>query len=132
MLAEAGSLFYRPKDKKMHADKAKQNFYRTGGDMFMLLNIWEQWSEANYSQSFVLVPSGVILVSYLLADGAMKTMFSLRHFPELVTFEINWPGSVSVLRSFRRQMRIRTISLLFKRRLLLASSIAPYVLSNFR
>lgn len=52
MLAEAGSLFYRPKDKKMHADKAKQNFYRTGGDMFMLLNIWEQWSEANYSQSW--------------------------------------------------------------------------------
>jgi len=53
MLAEAGSLFYRPKDKKMHADKAKQNFYRTGGDMFMLLNIWEQWSETNYSQSCV-------------------------------------------------------------------------------
>ena len=51
MLAEAGSLFYRPKDKKMHADKAKQNFFRSGGDMFMLLNIWEQWSEANYSQS---------------------------------------------------------------------------------
>jgi hypothetical protein len=109
MLAEAGSLFYRPKDKKMHADKAKQNFYRTGGDMFMLLNIWEQWSEANYSQSFVLIPLGVISVSYHFTDGAMKTMFSSRHFPELVTFEINWPGSVSALRSFQRQMRTRTI-----------------------
>ncbi|PVF96219.1 putative PRP2-RNA-dependent ATPase of DEAH box family [Serendipita vermifera] len=52
MLGESGSLFYRPKDKKMHADKAKQNFFRTGGDMFMLLNIWEQWSEANYSQAW--------------------------------------------------------------------------------
>ncbi|KAG8852782.1 hypothetical protein FRB91_005914 [Serendipita sp. 411] len=52
MLGESSSLFYRPKDKKMHADKAKQNFYRTGGDMFMLLNIWEQWSEASYSQSW--------------------------------------------------------------------------------
>lgn len=60
MLAEAGSLFYRPKDKKMHADKAKQNFHRTGGDMFMLLNIWEQWSEASYSQSYV----GIIYISF--------------------------------------------------------------------
>lgn len=52
MLGESGSLFYRPKDKKMHADKAKQNFYRSGGDMFMLLNIWEQWVETGYSQSW--------------------------------------------------------------------------------
>ncbi|KAG5733668.1 Pre-mRNA-splicing factor ATP-dependent RNA helicase-like protein cdc28, partial [Termitomyces sp. T112] len=31
MLSESGSLFYRPKDKKLHADQARQNFVRQGG-----------------------------------------------------------------------------------------------------
>ncbi|KAF7346120.1 putative PRP2-RNA-dependent ATPase of DEAH box family [Mycena sanguinolenta] len=52
MLSESGSLFYRPKDKKLHADQARQNFVRPGGDHFTLLNIWEQWAETNYSQQF--------------------------------------------------------------------------------
>ncbi|CAE6450412.1 unnamed protein product [Rhizoctonia solani] len=52
MLSESSSLFYRPKDKKMHADKARQNFVKNGGDHFTLLNIWDQWSETNYSQQW--------------------------------------------------------------------------------
>jgi pre-mRNA-splicing factor ATP-dependent RNA helicase DHX16 len=52
MLSESGSLFYRPKDKKLHADQARQNFVRPGGDHFTLLNVWEQWGEANYSVQF--------------------------------------------------------------------------------
>ncbi len=52
MLSESSSLFFRPKDKKLHADKAHANFVRTGGDHFMLLNIWEQWVESGYSHSF--------------------------------------------------------------------------------
>jgi len=52
MLSESGSLFYRPKDKKLHADQARQNFVRAGGDHFTLLNVWEQWTETNYSQQF--------------------------------------------------------------------------------
>lgn len=52
MLSESGSLFYRPKDKKLHADQARKNFVRTGGDHFTLLNVWEQWAETNYSQQF--------------------------------------------------------------------------------
>jgi hypothetical protein len=52
MLSESGSLFYRPKDKKLHADQARQNFVRSGGDHFTLLNVWEQWAETNYSQQF--------------------------------------------------------------------------------
>ncbi|THH31166.1 hypothetical protein EUX98_g3025 [Antrodiella citrinella] len=52
MLQESGSLFYRPKDKKLHADQARQNFVRTGGDHFTLLNVWEQWADTNYSQQF--------------------------------------------------------------------------------
>jgi len=52
MLSESSSLFYRPKDKKMHADQARQNFVRAGGDHFTLLNVWEQWADTNYSQQF--------------------------------------------------------------------------------
>lgn len=52
MLSESSSLFYRPKDKKLHADQARQNFVRQGGDHFTLLNVWEQWAETNYSQQF--------------------------------------------------------------------------------
>ncbi|KZT51012.1 P-loop containing nucleoside triphosphate hydrolase protein [Calocera cornea HHB12733] len=52
MLQESSSLFYRPKDKKMHADKARQNFVRQGGDHFTLLNVWEQWADTNYSMTW--------------------------------------------------------------------------------
>jgi hypothetical protein len=52
MLSESGSLFYRPKDKKLHADQARQTFVRAGGDHFTLLNVWEQWADTNYSQQF--------------------------------------------------------------------------------
>ncbi|KAL5524511.1 hypothetical protein ACEPAF_9651 [Sanghuangporus sanghuang] len=52
MLSESGSIFYRPKDKKLHADQARQNFVRPGGDHFTLLNVWEQWADTNYSQQF--------------------------------------------------------------------------------
>lgn len=50
MLQEAHAMMFRPKDKKMHADKAHQNFQKPGGDHFTFLNIWEQWVETNYSQ----------------------------------------------------------------------------------
>jgi len=52
MLSESSTLFYRPKDKKLHADQARQNFVRAGGDHFTLLNVWEQWADTNYSQQF--------------------------------------------------------------------------------
>ncbi|KAG8897071.1 Cyclin-dependent kinase catalytic subunit [Tulasnella sp. 403] len=52
MLSESASLFYRPKDKKLHADKARQNFIRAGGDHFTLLNVWDQWADTNYSQQW--------------------------------------------------------------------------------
>jgi pre-mRNA-splicing factor ATP-dependent RNA helicase DHX16 len=52
MLSESSSIFYRPKDKKLHADQARQNFVRGGGDHFTLLNVWEQWAETGFSQQF--------------------------------------------------------------------------------
>ncbi|KAK9239840.1 P-loop containing nucleoside triphosphate hydrolase protein [Lipomyces kononenkoae] len=50
MLGEASSLFYRPKEKKLHADKAREGFTRPGGDHLSLLEIWNQWVETDFSQ----------------------------------------------------------------------------------
>ena len=52
MLSESGSLFYRPKQKKLEADTARQNFVKPGGDHFTLLNVWDQWAESGYSISW--------------------------------------------------------------------------------
>ncbi|KAI9808774.1 MAG: hypothetical protein M1825_003927 [Sarcosagium campestre] len=50
MLGEASALFYRPKDKKIHADSARARFtVREGGDHASLLNIWNQWVDADFS-----------------------------------------------------------------------------------
>ncbi|KAK2788225.1 hypothetical protein FQN52_006764 [Onygenales sp. PD_12] len=50
MLGEASSLFYRPKDKKIHADSARARFtVKEGGDHFSLLNIWNQWVDSDFS-----------------------------------------------------------------------------------
>jgi pre-mRNA-splicing factor ATP-dependent RNA helicase DHX16 len=52
MPPESATLFYRPKDKRLHADQAQQNFVRAGGDHFTLLSVWEQWADTNYQQFF--------------------------------------------------------------------------------
>lgn len=39
MLSIGGALFYKPKDKAIHADNARINFNRPGGDHLTLLNI---------------------------------------------------------------------------------------------
>jgi pre-mRNA-splicing factor ATP-dependent RNA helicase DHX16 len=50
MLGESSSLFYRPKDKKFHADQARARFTnKAGGDHLSLLNIWNQWVDTNFS-----------------------------------------------------------------------------------
>ncbi|KAL1958107.1 hypothetical protein VTO42DRAFT_5147 [Malbranchea cinnamomea] len=50
MLGEASALFYRPKDKKIHADSARARFtVKDGGDHLTLLNIWNQWVDSDFS-----------------------------------------------------------------------------------
>ncbi|KAI5305281.1 hypothetical protein KEM56_004818 [Ascosphaera pollenicola] len=50
MLGEASSLFYRPKDKKVQADSARERFtIKDGGDHLTLLNIWNQWVDSDFS-----------------------------------------------------------------------------------
>ncbi|KAL7417260.1 putative pre-mRNA splicing factor [Mrakia frigida] len=52
MLQESSSLYYIPKDKKVHAQAAHKNFVKPGGDHFTLLNIWETWRDTDYSQQW--------------------------------------------------------------------------------
>ncbi|KAI1344877.1 P-loop containing nucleoside triphosphate hydrolase protein [Xylariaceae sp. FL0016] len=50
MLSEASALFFRPKDKKVHADSARNRFtVKEGGDFSTLLNIFNQWVESDFS-----------------------------------------------------------------------------------
>lgn len=50
MLSINNSIFYSPKDKKVHAETARLNFARGGGgDHIALLNVYNQWAETNYS-----------------------------------------------------------------------------------
>ena len=49
MLQIGASIFYRPKERAVHADTARQNFHKPGGDHVTLLNVWNQWAQTQYS-----------------------------------------------------------------------------------
>ncbi|CDW55458.1 pre mRNA splicing factor ATP dependent [Trichuris trichiura] len=49
MLSVNAAVFYRPKDKILHADTARQSFWVPGGDHLTLLNVYNQWKETDYS-----------------------------------------------------------------------------------
>lgn len=49
MLSVNSSVFYRPKDKIIHADTARKNFFHTSGDHLTLMNVYNQWVESDYS-----------------------------------------------------------------------------------
>ena len=52
MLSVNNAIFYRPKDKIVHADTARQNFFRPGGDHLTLLNVYNQWAETDFSSQW--------------------------------------------------------------------------------
>lgn len=49
MLNVNSSIFYRPKDKQIHADTARRNFFSPTGDHLMLLKVYTEWAESDYS-----------------------------------------------------------------------------------
>ncbi|XP_073059573.1 pre-mRNA-splicing factor ATP-dependent RNA helicase DEAH1-like isoform X2 [Primulina eburnea] len=50
MLSIGNSVFYRPKDKQVHADNARLNFHMGNvGDHIALLKVYSSWKETNYS-----------------------------------------------------------------------------------
>ena len=52
MLSNNSSIFYRPKDKIIHADTARKNFFQPGGDHLTLLNVYKQWADTEYSSQW--------------------------------------------------------------------------------
>lgn len=42
MLSVNNAIFYRPKDKVLHADSARLGFHVPGGDHLVLLNVYNQ------------------------------------------------------------------------------------------
>ncbi|XP_022914183.1 pre-mRNA-splicing factor ATP-dependent RNA helicase DHX16 [Onthophagus taurus] len=49
MLSVNSAVFYRPKDKIIHADTARKNFNDLAGDHLSLLNVYNQWRDTDYS-----------------------------------------------------------------------------------
>eukprot|EP00434_Breviolum_minutum_P046423 symbB.v1.2.041983.t1/scaffold8970.1/size4537/1 len=41
MLGVDGAIFYRPKDKGLHADNARKNFHKPGGDHMTMLHVYK-------------------------------------------------------------------------------------------
>jgi pre-mRNA-splicing factor ATP-dependent RNA helicase DHX16 len=49
MLSVDANLFYRPRDKLVHADNAHKMFHVPGGDQLTLLNVYNQWKATDFS-----------------------------------------------------------------------------------
>jgi pre-mRNA-splicing factor ATP-dependent RNA helicase DHX16 len=49
MLSVNNAIFYRPKDKAVHADNARMVFHRPQGDHLTLLNVYTQWADTQFS-----------------------------------------------------------------------------------
>nr|CAB3237847.1 putative pre-mRNA-splicing factor ATP-dependent RNA helicase DHX16 [Phallusia mammillata] len=49
MLSVNSAIFYRPKDKMVHADNARMNFFLPGGDHLTLMNVYNQWAGTDFS-----------------------------------------------------------------------------------
>ncbi|KAG8229443.1 hypothetical protein J437_LFUL010790, partial [Ladona fulva] len=49
MLSVNGAIFYRPKDKIIHADTARKNFFVAGGDHLTLLKVYKEWADTEFS-----------------------------------------------------------------------------------
>ncbi|KAF1743190.1 hypothetical protein MXB_2408, partial [Myxobolus squamalis] len=52
MLSVNASIFYRPKERAIHADNARRNFHSSHGDHLTLLTVFDQWADTNYSSQW--------------------------------------------------------------------------------
>lgn len=52
MCSLSASVFYRPKDKQVHADNAKENFVHEHGDQLTMMKVYNQWVDTEYSQQW--------------------------------------------------------------------------------
>eukprot|EP00897_Mesotaenium_endlicherianum_P007025 jgi/Mesen1/6350/ME000328S05636 len=53
MLSVGNAIFYRPKDKQVHADNARMNFHAGDvGDHIALMKVFNSWQETNFSSQW--------------------------------------------------------------------------------
>jgi hypothetical protein len=53
MVSIGGAVFYRPKDKAVHADNAHKAFHMGNvGDHIALMNVYNAWAETNFSTQY--------------------------------------------------------------------------------
>ena len=52
MLSVGNTVFFRPKDKAMHADNAKATFTSPEGDLHTLIRVYVQWVDTGYDQQW--------------------------------------------------------------------------------
>jgi pre-mRNA-splicing factor ATP-dependent RNA helicase DHX16 len=52
MLSVNSSVFYRPKEKAIHADTARKGFFVAGGDHLSLMRVYEQWVASGHSRQW--------------------------------------------------------------------------------
>lgn len=52
MLNVNGSIFFRPKDRALHADTARKSFFSPCGDHVTLLKVYDNWSDSSFSKQW--------------------------------------------------------------------------------
>jgi pre-mRNA-splicing factor ATP-dependent RNA helicase DHX16 len=52
MLSVNNSIFYRPKEKAVHADNARKNLCLAGGDHLTLMNVYNEWAGSDFSTNW--------------------------------------------------------------------------------
>lgn len=72
MLSVQNSVFFRPKERAVHADQAKRSFYRPGGDHMALLAVYNQ---VTIDSAYLLSFSGLRLI--IQHSGVMRISFNL-------------------------------------------------------
>lgn len=52
MLSVNGSIFFKPKDKVVHAEASRKSFFSVTGDHLMYLKVYNDWSLSSYSKQW--------------------------------------------------------------------------------
>lgn len=52
MLSVNGSIFFKPKDRVVHAEASRKSFFSVTGDHLMLLKVYNDWAASSYSKQW--------------------------------------------------------------------------------
>ena len=99
MLSVSNSIFFRPKDKLIHADNAHKNFIKgEEGDHITLLNVFNQWAEAGYTKTWC--------AENYIQDKSMKRARDVRDqiLELLERTEINLVSAGDIFESIRKAL----------------------------